>query len=77
MLYHLCRLKYQTCLWEAAYLLPPIELWAGAGEDTLEGVFFRMLRDAAMEAEGRERHQLLLAAKLSRQLLEGREVKLP
>lgn len=57
--------------------LPPIELWAGAGEDTLEGVFFRMLRDAAMEAEDRDRQQLLLAAKLSRQLLEGREVKLP
>ena len=56
--------------------LPPTDLWAGAGEDTLEGVFFRILRDAAMEAEGRDREQILLAAKLSRRLLEGREVKL-
>lgn len=64
-------------LWLRDRTQPPIELWAGAGEDTLEGAFFRLLRDAAREAEGREQEQILLAAKLSRQLLEGREVKLP
>ncbi|MBQ3488745.1 MAG: metallophosphoesterase [Clostridia bacterium] len=56
--------------------VPPIDLWTGAGEDTLEGTFFGLLRAAAMEAEGREREQILLAAKISRRLLEGREVKL-
>ena len=56
--------------------VPPIDLWTGAGEDTLEGTFFGMLRSAAMEAEGREREQILLAAKIARRLLEGREVKL-
>ena len=56
--------------------VPPIDLWTGAGEDTLEGTFFGMLRSAAMEAEGREREQILMAAKIARRLLEGREVKL-
>ena len=56
--------------------VPPIDLWTGTGEDTLEGTFFGMLRSAAMEAEGREREQILLAAKIARRLLEGREVKL-
>ena len=56
--------------------LPATDLWTGAGEDTLEGVFFRLLREAAMEAEGRDRDQIILAAKISRRLLEGREVKL-
>lgn len=57
-------------------MLPATDLWDGAGEDTLEGVFFRLLRDAAMDAEGRDRDQIILAAKISRRLLEGREVKL-
>jgi len=56
--------------------LPAADLWTGAGEDTLEGVYFRLLRQAALEAEGRDRDQILLAAKISRRLLEGREVKL-
>ena len=56
--------------------LPPIDLWTGAGEVTLEGTFFGLLRSAAMEAEGRDRDQILLAAKIARRLLEGREVKL-
>lgn len=56
--------------------VPPMDLWTGAGEDTLEGTFFGLLRSAAMEAEGRDREQILLAAQISRRILEGREVKL-
>ena len=54
----------------------PLDIWAGAGEDSFEGVYFGMLRDALENAE-EDKDTILLAAKLSRQLLEGQEVKLP
>ena len=54
--------------------LPPMDLWAGAGEDTLEGVYFDLLRQAVKEQDA---DTVRLAAKISRQLLDGREVKLP
>ena len=53
----------------------PVDLWADAGEDTLRGVYFRMLRDAAETAENAD--QICLAAEISRKLLSGREVTLP
>ena len=53
-----------------------MDIWAGAGEDSFEGVYFGMLRDA-LESAKEEKETILLAAKLSRQLLEGQEVKLP
>ncbi len=56
---------------------PPADLWASAGEDTLEGLYFGLLR-RAMENAGEEDRQILtLAARLSRRLLDGQEVKLP
>ena len=55
----------------------PVDIWAGAGEDSFEGVYFGMLRDALENATEEEKETILLAAKLSRQLLEGQEVKLP
>ena len=55
----------------------PVDIWNGAGEDSFEGVYFGMLRDALENAAEEEQETILLAAKLSRQLLEGREVKLP
>ena len=55
----------------------PVDIWAGAGEDSFEGVYFGMLRDALERASEEEKETILLAAKLSRQLLEGQEVKLP
>ena len=57
--------------------VPPIDLWASAGEDTLEGVYFRMLQQQLENADEESAQQILLAAKISRQLLEGREVTLP
>jgi DNA repair exonuclease SbcCD nuclease subunit len=51
---------------------PPVDLWADIGEDSLRGVYFRLLRDAP---EGEE--TVRLAAEISHRLLAGREVRLP
>ena len=50
------------------------EVWAGAGDDTLQGAFFQRLKDM-LEESGDSRIEL--AAEISRDLLEGREVELP
>ena len=50
----------------------PAALWAEVGEDTLRGVYFRMLREIS-----REEPNGILAAEISRKLLAGREVELP
>lgn len=57
--------------------MPETDLWGSAGEDTLEGIYFGMLRDA-MEAVGEtQQRRIRLAAEISRQILDGQEVKLP
>ena len=56
---------------------PPVELWANAEEDSLQGTFFRILRDAAQGQDEQTRHTLELAAKIARQILLGQEVELP
>ena len=56
---------------------PPVDIWGSAEEDTFEGMYFRQLRTAMENAEESQKQQLLLAAKLSRQLLDGQEVVLP
>lgn len=48
---------------------PPIDLWANAGEDSLEGIYFDLLRRQGKAGE--------LAAKISRRILNGQEVELP
>ncbi len=53
----------------------PLSLWEDAGEDSLEGVYFRMLREA-MEEDPQNAHRIRLAAEISRRLLTGREVTL-
>lgn len=50
----------------------PVDLWADAGQDTLRGVYFRLLKQISQEDPNAE-----LAAEISRKLLEGREVRLP
>ena len=57
--------------------IPPRDLWERAGEDSLEGRFFLILQQAAQNAAGPEAEALCLAARLSRQILEGQEVTLP
>lgn len=53
------------------------ELWQGVGADTLEGVYFRILRDALDRADPQTQATITLAAKISRQILDGQEVVLP
>ena len=52
---------------------PPVDLWGCIGEDTLEGNFFHMLHDALEQ----DAETAILAAKISRKILDGQEVVLP
>ena len=54
----------------------PMDIWNSADEDTLEGCFFRILRNAMENADPETEKQLRLAAELSRKILEDREVVL-
>ncbi len=56
---------------------PPVDLWSAVGEDSLEGVYFRMLQDALENQNGADRDIITLAAKISRTILDGGEVVLP
>lgn len=53
------------------------DLWRTADADTLEGTYFRMLREAMDAADEKTAAQIQLAAEISRKLLEGKEVALP
>ena len=57
--------------------LKPEDLWKNAGEDSLRGAFFGRLQQASQQAEPELKKKILLAAEISRQLREGREVQLP
>ena len=56
---------------------PPVDVWGTAGDDTLEGMYFKLLHDALDAADDQTQRQIRLAAKLSRQILDGQEVVLP
>lgn len=55
----------------------PTALWSSVDEDTLEGVYFRILKDALESADEHSAPIIEMAAKLSRQILDGQEVVLP
>lgn len=57
--------------------VPPIDLWATVGEDTLEGTYFSLLQRALVQADEEDAQSILLAAKISRKILDGQEVALP
>lgn len=52
---------------------PPLDIWGSADEDSLEGVYFGLLR-RAMDLEPENARQIELAAEISRKLLLGKEV---
>lgn len=54
--------------------VPPAPLWDSCGQDSLEGIYFQLLHDA-LASEDQE--TVMLAAKISRRILDGREVILP
>lgn len=56
---------------------PPIDVWGTAGDDTLEGMYFKLLQDTLECADEDTQRQIRLAAKFSRQILDGQEVVLP
>ncbi len=55
----------------------PVDIWGSLGQDSFEGVYFGLLRQALDTVDETEKEEILLAATLSRQLLEGQEVVLP
>lgn len=56
---------------------PPVDVWGSAGQDTFEGVYFTMLRNALESDDPEQSRQAALAARISRRLLDGQEVVLP
>jgi len=57
--------------------VPVRDVWCAVEEDSLEGVYFRMLRDAMAGQPEQQSSRILEVARISRQILDGREVKLP
>ena len=57
--------------------LPELDLWGCIGEDSLEGVFFKLLHDGLDTDSEKLQQNLKLAARISRQILDGQEVILP
>ena len=56
---------------------PEMDLWSGLGEDTLEGVYFGLLHNTSESESETLSRRAKLAARISRQILDGQEVKLP
>ncbi len=56
---------------------PPVDIWGSAGSDTFEGIYFQKLHDAMDTEDEDMKKRALLAAQISRQLLDGQEVVLP
>ena len=55
----------------------PLDIWGSAGEDSFEGTYFGLLRQALEQAAPEDKDTVLLAARISRQLISGQEVRLP
>jgi DNA repair exonuclease SbcCD nuclease subunit len=56
---------------------PEMDLWSDLGSDTLEGVYFGLLHDKTQSESAVLNNRAKLAARISRQILDGQEVKLP
>ena len=57
--------------------MPEPDLWGAVGQDSLEGVFFGILQKNAESDSETIRRRAKLAARISRQILDGQEVVLP
>ena len=57
--------------------VPEQELWSGAGEDNLVGMYFGLLQNGLDTESEKLRRGLKLAARISRQILDEQEVTLP
>ena len=56
---------------------PEVDLWSSVGADSLEGVYFEFLQQASRSDMEKTQERAKLAARISRQILDGQEVKLP
>ena len=57
--------------------VPEQELWSAVGEDNLIGMYFGLLKDGLDTDSEKLQRCLKLAARISRQILDGQEVTLP
>ena len=57
--------------------IPEKELWSAVGEDSLEGMYFGILHDGLDTESEVLKQRIKLAARISRQILDGQEVVLP
>ena len=57
--------------------VPPVDVWGSADLDTFEGRYFKLLQDKMADADEEEKQRILLAAEISRRILDGQEVILP
>lgn len=55
----------------------PLDIWGNAGEDTLEGIYFGLLKASMEDQDEKTAERIALAAKISRRILSGQEVRLP
>ena len=55
----------------------PVDIWCSLGEDSFAGLYFGRLKQALDAATEEEKEEILLAAQISRALLDGQEVVLP
>lgn len=57
--------------------IPEKELWGAVGKDSLEGMYFSILQDGLDTESEILQQRIKLAARISRQILDGQEVTLP
>jgi DNA repair exonuclease SbcCD nuclease subunit len=56
---------------------PPLDIWKDLGTDSFAGEYFSLLKEALDTATEEDARVLTLAARLSRQILDGEEVVFP
>lgn len=64
-------------LWLRDETIPEVDLWSSIGEDSFEGVYFSLLKQATESDSEVLADRANLAARISRKILDGQEVKLP
>lgn len=56
---------------------PPVDVWSAVGQDSFEGMYFKLLQDSLENEDEKGRKIITMAAEISRKLLDGQEVVLP
>ena len=56
---------------------PPVDIWLSADTDTFEGMYFNRLKAMMEGADEDTQRRIRLAARISRDILDGQEVVLP